>query len=99
VDNHTSQQEFAIWQPAWPTVDGKVSLELESRCGQMINRIHCLARVEKHTVQADDFSHDGRLILLVTTEEEMMSSAGRILMEHKVKRGDEAWKLRLWMRR
>jgi hypothetical protein len=23
MDIHTSQQEFAIWQPAWPTVESR----------------------------------------------------------------------------
>lgn len=41
--------------------------------------------MKKHTIQADDFSHDGRLILLATTRE-MMISAGKIVMENKVKR-------------
>jgi hypothetical protein len=42
--------------------------------------------MKKHTIQADDFSHDGRLILLATTGEKI-NSASKILMEDKVKRG------------
>lgn len=52
----TSQQEFAIWQPAWPTRRSKdVSIGSMGRCA---------ARREILTVDTDDFSHVDGLLLM-----------------------------------
>lgn len=44
--SNTSQQEFAIWQPAWPTVPRELVKCLILSAGE-----------GHHTVQTDDFSH------------------------------------------
>jgi hypothetical protein len=53
----TSQQEFAIWQPAWPTTDSKdISIKNEEEVGDA-RHWRCAPRQRIHTVDADDFSH------------------------------------------
>jgi hypothetical protein len=56
--DHTSQQELAIWQPAWPTVEIGVSKRLIGLVDSMDRGpVEGSASKPAHTVQADDFSH------------------------------------------
>ena len=52
----TSQQELAIWQPAWPTVRvdevSKQILQVGSTIALRLERVK-----REHTIQAYDFSH------------------------------------------
>jgi hypothetical protein len=54
----TSQHEFAIWQPAWPTRRVQSQYQQIPRVGPLkaVKRVSVWGR---RTVQADDFSHGG----------------------------------------
>jgi len=71
----TSQQEFAIWQPAWPTIRVEnqyvfVVYMYSPHCG----RCRRVPGVLLRTVQANDFSHPGGKVSL---EVELGSAVGQ----------------------
>ena len=55
----TSQQELAIWQPAWPTKSQKLVFGLENSLGGMGPSDPWLHRSGKHTVETNDLPHAG----------------------------------------
>jgi hypothetical protein len=53
----TSQQEFAIWQPAWPTMGSRCVSTKGCDMVEDAGHERCAARRGFLTVDADDFSH------------------------------------------
>lgn len=55
----TSQQELAIWQPAWPTIFVQISIRIDIKFGRLGGGVPTGPEQATLTVDADNLTHGG----------------------------------------